>query len=93
MRAFPRHLLQEAFNAGVMKAFANLPYWNKNFIGAGAYRVVEWDAGSHMELEAFNDFALGKPKTSQTNLAFSDSTGGKPGQAKPGLLGKLFKKP
>jgi peptide/nickel transport system substrate-binding protein len=62
VRAFPRHLLQEAFNAGDMKAFANLPYWNKNFIGAGAYRVVEWDAGSRMELEAFNDFALGKPK-------------------------------
>jgi peptide/nickel transport system substrate-binding protein len=62
VRAFPRHLLQEAFNAGDMKAFANLPYWNKNFVGAGPYRVVEWDAGSRMELEAFNDFALGKPK-------------------------------
>ena len=23
---------------------------------------MEWDAGSRMELEAFNDFALGKPK-------------------------------
>jgi peptide/nickel transport system substrate-binding protein len=53
--------LQEAFNAGDMKAFANLPYWNKNFVGAGPYRVVEWDGG-RMELEAFNDFALGKPK-------------------------------
>ena len=62
IRAFPRHLLQDAFNAGDMKAFANLPFWNKNFIGAGAFRVVEWDAGTRMELEAFNDFALGRPK-------------------------------
>jgi peptide/nickel transport system substrate-binding protein len=62
VRAFPRHLLLDAFKGGDMKAFANLPFWNKNFVGAGAYRVVEWDQGSRMELEAFNDFALGRPK-------------------------------
>ena len=62
VRAFPRHLLLDAFQAGDMKAFANLPYWNKNFVGAGAFKVVEWDQGSRMELEAFNDFALGRPK-------------------------------
>ena len=79
VRAFPRHLLLEAFNAGDMKAFANLPFWNKNFVGAGAYRVVEWDNGTRMELEAFKDFPLGRPKIervtyktvedSNTNLA------------------------
>ena len=62
VRAFPRHLLLDAFNGGDMKAFANLPFWNKNFIGAGPYRVVEWDAGTRMELEAFKDFPLGRPK-------------------------------
>jgi peptide/nickel transport system substrate-binding protein len=62
VRAFPRHLLQDAFSAGDMKAFANLPYWNKNFVGAGAFRVAEWDQGSRVELEAFNDFCLGRPK-------------------------------
>lgn len=79
VRAFPRHLLLDAFNAGDMKAFANHPFWNKNFVGAGPYRVMEWDAGTRMELEAFKDFALGRPKIdrvtyktvedSNTNLA------------------------
>jgi len=79
VRAFPRHLLLDAFQAGDMKAFATLPYWNKNFVGAGAFKVVEWDQGSRVELEAFNDFALGRPKIdrisyktvedSNTNLA------------------------
>ena len=79
VRAFPRHLLLDAFQGGDMKTFANLPYWNKNFIGAGAFKVVEWDQGSRVELEAFNDFALGRPKIdriayktvedSNTNLA------------------------
>jgi peptide/nickel transport system substrate-binding protein len=74
VRAFPRHLLQEAFSAGDMKAFANLPYWNRNFVGAGPYRVVEWDAGSRMELEAFKDFTLGRPKIDRVTYKTVEDT-------------------
>jgi peptide/nickel transport system substrate-binding protein len=74
VRAFPRHLLQDAFNGGDMKAFANLPFWNKNFVGAGAYRVVEWDAGTRMELEAFGDFALGRPKIDRVTYKTVEDT-------------------
>ncbi len=74
VRAFPRHLLLDAFSAGDMKAFANLPFWNKNFIGAGAYRVVEWDNGTRMELEAFKDFPLGRPKIERVTYKTVEDT-------------------
>ena len=74
VRAFPRHLLQEAFSAGDMKAFANLPNWNKTFVGAGPYRVVDWEGGNRMELEAFNDFALGRPKIDRVTVKFVDDS-------------------
>lgn len=74
VRAFPRHLLLDAFNGGDMKAFANLPFWNKNFIGAGPYRVVEWDGGTRMELEAFKDFALGRPKIDRVTYKTVEDT-------------------
>jgi peptide/nickel transport system substrate-binding protein len=74
VRAFPRHLLQDAFSAGDMKAFANLPAWNKTFVGAGPYRVVEWDAGNRMELEAFKDFALGRPKIDRVTVRVVDDS-------------------
>jgi peptide/nickel transport system substrate-binding protein len=74
VRAFPRHLLLDAFNGGDMKAFANLPFWNKNFVGAGAYRVVEWDAGTRMELEAFGDFPLGRPKIERVTYKTVEDT-------------------
>src|ERR687888_2685094 len=48
VRAFPRHLLQDAFTAGDMKSFANHPFWNKNFVGVGPYRVVGWQGGKIM---------------------------------------------
>jgi peptide/nickel transport system substrate-binding protein len=74
VRAFPRHLLLDAFKGGDMKAFANLPFWNKNFIGAGPYRVVEWDAGTRMELEAFKDFPLGRPKIDRVTYKTVEDT-------------------
>jgi len=74
VRAFPRHLLLDAFTGGDMKAFANLPYWNKNFIGAGAYRVVEWDGGTRMELEAFKEFPLGRPKIERVTYKTVEDT-------------------
>jgi peptide/nickel transport system substrate-binding protein len=74
VRAFPRHLLLDAFNGGDMKAFANLPFWNKNFVGAGPYRVVEWDAGTRMELEAFKDFPLGRPKIERVTYKTVEDT-------------------
>ncbi len=74
VRAFPRHLLLDAFQGGDMKAFANLPYWNKNFVGAGAFKVVEWDQGSRMELEAFNDFVLGRPKIDRMTFKTVEDT-------------------
>jgi peptide/nickel transport system substrate-binding protein len=67
-------LLLDAFNSGDMKAFANLPFWNKNFIGAGPYRVVEWDAGTRMELEAFKDFPLGRPKIDRVTYKTVEDT-------------------
>lgn len=74
VRAFPRHLLQDAFSAGDMKAFANLSNWNKTFVGAGPYRVVEWEGGNRMELEAFNDFVLGRPKIDRVTVKFVDDS-------------------
>jgi peptide/nickel transport system substrate-binding protein len=74
VRAFPRHLLQDAFSAGDMKAFANHPFWNKNFVGAGQYRVLEWDAGNRMELEAFKEFALGPPKIDRVTVRVVDDS-------------------
>jgi peptide/nickel transport system substrate-binding protein len=72
VRAFPRHLLQDAFKSGDMKAFANHPFWNRDFVGVGPYRVTNWQGGKLMELEAFNEFILGRPKIDRITLRQMD---------------------
>ena len=74
VRAFPRHLLQDAFNGGDMKSFANHPFWNKEFVGMGPYRVVDWQGGKLMVGDAFNDFVFGRPKIDRVTVRQVDDT-------------------
>jgi peptide/nickel transport system substrate-binding protein len=62
LRAWPRHILQDAFQAGDIKALTRDAYWNQKFIGTGPYRLVEWGGGAQIEAEANPYYALGKPK-------------------------------
>ena len=62
LRAWPRHILEEAFRSGDIKALTNHPYWNREFIGTGPYKVVDYGNGSQIELQANPYYHLGKPK-------------------------------
>jgi peptide/nickel transport system substrate-binding protein len=62
MRAWPRHILEDAFRAGDIKAFTRDAYWNQKFVGTGPYRLTDWGGGGQIELEANPYYVLGKPK-------------------------------
>ena len=38
------------------------PQWTTQFIGSGPYKSVRWDISQEIEMEAFNDYFLGRPK-------------------------------
>ncbi len=62
LRAWPRHILRDAFKAGDIKALTRHLYWNQQFVGTGPYRLLEWGGGNQIEVEANPHYALGKPK-------------------------------
>lgn len=57
----PRHLLEPVF-ADNRLALQDLPYWSEGFVGLGPFKVREWVRGSHILLEANDDYVLGRPK-------------------------------
>jgi peptide/nickel transport system substrate-binding protein len=67
---FPRHVLGEALSAGVGERFINHEYWTSAFVGAGPYRVAEWQPGAHLELESFPDYVRGRPKIDTVVVRF-----------------------
>ncbi len=65
----PRHLLEQAYTEN-KESFLNLPYWAEGYAGTGPFRVRELARGSHVILDAFDGYALGRPKIDVLEIRF-----------------------
>jgi peptide/nickel transport system substrate-binding protein len=65
----PRHLVESAYNED-KATFLGVPYWTQEFIGAGPYGVRDWVLDSHMVLQAFDGYVLGRPKIDEIEIRF-----------------------
>jgi peptide/nickel transport system substrate-binding protein len=60
--ALPRHVLERSYLEESFEAFSNHPYWTDEYIGLGPYRLEKWERGSEIDVVAFDQFVLGRPK-------------------------------
>jgi peptide/nickel transport system substrate-binding protein len=65
----PRHLLERTYLEN-KAGFLELPYWGPEFVGTGPFKVREMERGSHLLLDAFDGFVLGRPKIDQVEVKF-----------------------
>lgn len=65
----PKHLLEMPYSTS-KASFTELPYWSLGFVGNGPFRLKEWQLGSHIVFEAFDQFALGRPKIDEIEVRF-----------------------
>jgi peptide/nickel transport system substrate-binding protein len=72
----PSHLLQAQYDGSADKiAFTTLGYWGREFVGAGPYRIAEWEPGSHLTLKAVPDhYAHAKIDTLTVKFIASQDT-------------------
>jgi peptide/nickel transport system substrate-binding protein len=66
--ALPRHILESPFLADKGEAFMNHGYWNREYVGLGPFRLVRWEPGAAMELEAFANHVGGRPRVDRISL-------------------------
>jgi peptide/nickel transport system substrate-binding protein len=70
----PRHILEAQLQTMAPEAFAALPFWTNQYVGAGPFRVDRWEPGAYMEATAFDRHVLGAPRIERMRLLFiSDS--------------------
>ena len=58
----PRHLLETAVDLPDGDALGSLPFWTREYVSAGPYKLVRWEPGTLVEVAAFDGHALGRPK-------------------------------
>jgi peptide/nickel transport system substrate-binding protein len=69
-QALPRHVLEHAFLQGDFDAFANHPFWTREYVGLGPYRLDGWEPGAAIDAVAFDRFVLGRPKIQRLRIVF-----------------------
>ncbi|MBM2812612.1 MAG: hypothetical protein HW416_3371 [Chloroflexi bacterium] len=65
----PAHLLEDTYRTD-KERFTQLPYWNREFVGVGPYRVADWELGSFMLLKAYDGFYSGRPRIDTVTVKF-----------------------
>lgn len=64
----PLHLLERPHHDKTN--LTELPYWGQDFIGTGPFRLREWVLGSHILLEANEQYVLGRPRVDVVEVKF-----------------------
>lgn len=65
----PKHLLEQSYSEH-RAGFTELPYWSREFVGTGPFKVREFERNSHLLVEAFDRYVLGRPKIDQVEVKF-----------------------
>ncbi|HEY3118240.1 MAG TPA: ABC transporter substrate-binding protein, partial [Chloroflexota bacterium] len=65
----PRHLLEGPYQAS-KEAFQGIPFWTRDYVGTGPFRLKEFAEGSHVVMEAYPDYFLGRPLIDEIVVRF-----------------------
>ena len=68
--AVPRHIMADVYGQGDRQAVVNHPYWAREFVGLGPYRLGTWVQGAYTEALAYDDYFLGRPKIDRILLRY-----------------------
>ncbi len=69
----PRHILQDSFERNPA-TIANEPFWTRDFVGLGPYRLARWEPGAFIEGAAFDGHTLGRPRIERVKITFISDT-------------------
>ena len=66
----PRHILEDRFKQAEWDAIITHPFWKREFVGAGPFKLTNWEPGAFIEAEAFDRYVEGRPKISRLRIVF-----------------------
>lgn len=68
-RLLPKHILEKPYQENKGGLLEN-PYWTQAWVGAGPFKLRELVLGSHILLDAFDAYVLGRPKVDVVEIRF-----------------------
>ncbi len=70
----PRHILGPAFAELRADGWTSMPFWTRDYVGLGAFRVDSWEPGASIDAVAFDGYVFGRPKIDRLRIVFMQDT-------------------
>jgi peptide/nickel transport system substrate-binding protein len=64
----PRHILESEHRQSTGPGLPNSAFWNTRYVGAGPYKLDSYDPAVSIEVSAFADHVLGRPKIDRVTI-------------------------
>jgi peptide/nickel transport system substrate-binding protein len=65
----PKHVLEQTYTEA-KPTFGLQSYWTRDYVGAGPFRVRDFEGANHVVLDAFDRYVLGRPKIDELEVKF-----------------------
>lgn len=69
MSVRPKHVLEPTYQADKLSTLQH-PYWSSEYVGAGPFKLREFVLDSHLLIEAYDQYVLGRPKVDEIRVRF-----------------------
>src|SRR5262249_15315872 len=66
----PRHLLDASLGDLRADAWLTMPFWTRDYVGSGAFKLDRWEPGTAIEASAFDGYVFGRPKIDRLRVVF-----------------------
>jgi peptide/nickel transport system substrate-binding protein len=91
LNPMPKHLLEDTYLHDKAN-FGDSSRFHRDLIGTGAFKIVRWESGSHIEFARFDDYYLGRPPLDTIILRFMNDSNAILANALAGSLDMVFDK-
>ena len=69
----PKHILERDYRESKETLIAQ-PYFSREYVGTGPFKMANWEPGAFMELVANDSYFLGRPKIDRVRVMFITDT-------------------
>jgi peptide/nickel transport system substrate-binding protein len=70
----PKHVLGSVYDDLRPDAWTSMPFWTRDYVGLGAYKLDNWSPGAAIEAVAFEGYVFGKPRIDRLRIVFMQDT-------------------
>jgi peptide/nickel transport system substrate-binding protein len=66
----PAHILESTYREAKQQLLGHSYFYGSEYVGLGPFQITGWEPGSHLDLAAYDQYFLGRPRLDRIHVRF-----------------------